>query len=167
MSDIDLMLDEENELTFQLNIEGSRPAEAKCRLRIDHEHMGIVLEADSHRDGEVIITIPPLNHVLSEGAHDIELEVIVDDKFFTPLQMTANFEKSVKVEAKAVVKRKKKKTSVSSNLLETTKKRKESVPLKPTVSVRNSKTNTQQNINETKISDDDIMKIIKALQGKR
>ena len=163
MSDIDLMLDEENELTFQLNIEGSRPAEAKCRLRIDSENLGVVLEADSHSNGEVVITVPPLKNVLKEGRHDLELEVIVDDKFFTPLKLIANFEKSVKVEAKAVVRKKKAKTRVTSNLLETNRKE---MPVKPTVSVKNSKSKSLNENKNAKLSDEDIMKIINALQSR-
>ena len=156
MSDIDLMLDEENELTFQLNIEGSRPADAKCRLRIDQNDMSLVLEAEKHSGGEVIVIVPPLKNIIREGTHNLELEVIVDDKYFTPLQLTANFEKSVKVEAKAKVSRKRKKTSVTSSLVEN------KTDVSSIVTVKNSKKNDLKV--ENNISDNDIMRIIKALQ---
>jgi len=157
MSDIDLMLDEENELTFQLNIEGSRPAEAKCRLRIDKSDLSLVLEAEQHSDGEVVVVVPPLKNIISEGNYNLELEVIVDDKYFTPLQLTANFEKSVKVEATSKVKRKKSKTSVSSSLVES--KRKNKTPVR----VKNSKQKNESKV-DNNITDNDIMRIIAALQ---
>ena len=156
MSDIDLMLDEENELTFQLNIEGSRPADAKCRLRIDQNDISLVLEAEKYVNGEVIVIVPPLKNIVSEGTHNLELEVIVDDKYFTPLQLTANFEKSVKVEAVTKITRKRQKTKVSSSLLEN------KTDTSSIVTVKNSKKNNLKV--ENNISDSDIMRIIKALQ---
>ena len=39
MSSIDLLLDEENELTFQLNIEGSSPSSANCRLIVENKNI--------------------------------------------------------------------------------------------------------------------------------
>ena len=95
MNEIDLMLDEENELTFQLNIEGSRPAEASCRLNVQGNDMNLMFEAQKQNGEEVNVVLPPLAHVLKEGKYNMLLEVIVDDKYFVPLELTGNFEKSV------------------------------------------------------------------------
>ena len=35
MSTIELMIDEENELTFQVQVEGTRPGTAKCILKLE------------------------------------------------------------------------------------------------------------------------------------
>ena len=134
MSAIDLLLDEENELTFQINIEGNSPGGAKCRLKLDNPQLGLLFEANSQQDGEISVILPPLTHVLKEGVYDMILEVVVDDKFFEPLILKGNFEKSVKVTAESVIRKpKRKQTTVTASVLRE--------DAKPAVTVRNSRTN--------------------------
>ena len=189
MSAIDLMLDEENELTFQLNVEGTRPAdEASARLVLINEDMSLVFDAQKFSNGEVSIILPPLNHVLREGKYEMDLEVIVDDRYFRPLTLEGNFEKSIVITAEAVVKPRKRKARPTARLVEVSKTNKS----EPIVTVKNSKTQSKaaslasslrkpkkrqqvqkakpaKNIVETKkiatgdISDNDILNIIKAL----
>ena len=163
MSKIDLLLDEENELTFQLNVEGNSPGAAQCRLKLAGENMDLLFEANSHESGEISVVLPPLSHVLKEGDYDMSLEVIVDDKFFKPLTITGTFEKSVKVTAEAVVRKPKKPAvSVTASFSE-----KES---KSPITVKNSRTKNQV-LSESKkkksISDSDILRLIDALQKKK
>ena len=174
MNPIEMLLDEENELTFQVNIEGNRPADASCRLRLDNQSLGLMFEAQKTPEGEISVVIPPLKHVLSEGVYDMTLEVIVDDKYFQPLTIQGNFEKSVKVTAEAVVRTRKPMTSVTaSNLVEKVNK-----STTPIVTVKNSKSKriveTQQNKKPSqstsnssksskKFSDKDIMNLIEML----
>ena len=47
MTAIDLMIDEENELTFQVQIEGTRPGTAKCRLMLESKDMSLAFEGQS------------------------------------------------------------------------------------------------------------------------
>ena len=62
MSDLDLLLDEENEISFQLNIEGTQPGTAKCRLAIDGDNgMGLIFESNSVKNDEVTFTLPKLH----------------------------------------------------------------------------------------------------------
>ena len=136
MNPIEMLLDEENELTFQVNIEGNRPADASCRLRLDNSSVGLMFEAHKNTDGEISVVIPPLKHVISEGVYDMTLEVIVDDKYFQPLTIQGNFEKSVKVTAEAVVRTRKPKTNVTASTLVEKRARHS----KPQVTVRNSRT---------------------------
>ena len=57
MSSINLMIDEENELTFQVQIEGTRPGEAKCRLMLETEDMSLAFSGRSNgEEVEVILT---------------------------------------------------------------------------------------------------------------
>ncbi len=108
MSNIDLLLDEENELTFALTIEGSRPATAQCRLLLESDDMSLVFESDSYDGSEITVTLPPLKHVLKEGEYNMDLEVIVEDKYFKPLSLTGNFEKSLEISAAPIIKNKNK-----------------------------------------------------------
>ena len=96
MSKINLMIDEENELTFQVQIEGTRPGTAKCRLMLESNSMSLAFEGQSSND-EVSVTLPPLDHILKEGVYDMTLEVVVDDRFFEPLKLQGEFEKRLKV----------------------------------------------------------------------
>jgi len=155
MSEIDLLIDEENELTFQINVEGSRPASSKCRLFIENTDMSLLFEASNVSSGEVSIVVPSLSHVLKEGKYDMILEVIVDDKYFTPLTLKGNFERSLTVTAEAVTRKKSKKETKASAKLITSSKSK----IKP---IKENKEN--QNIHE--ITDNEIMRIISAIVSK-
>ena len=181
MSKINMLLDEENELTFQVNIEGNRPADAACRLRLDNDEVGLMFEAKRNEEGEISVVIPPLKHVLKEGTYDMTLEVIVDDKYFEPLTLQGDFEKSVKVTAEAVVRTKKPKTTVSASTLVENKKKsktptatvskapeavvKKESPVKP---VReNKQARTKQQKSRKPLSDKDINKLIELLTKKQ
>jgi hypothetical protein len=159
MSTIDLMLDEENELTFQVNVEGTQPAAASCRLIVSGNGMDLLFETSLLKNDEVSVVIPPLKHVLSEGIHDLTLEVVVDDRLFTPLQVKGNFEKRLQITAESVTTRRSSPIKTSATLINASKpaRRKK---------VMSEKTNTAKTKRKKKISDNEIMSIIKALTQK-
>tara|TARA_A100001201_G_scaffold143367_1_gene144711 strand:- start:1889 stop:2362 length:474 start_codon:yes stop_codon:yes gene_type:complete len=155
------MIDEENELTFQVQVEGTRPGTAKCRLMLESKNMMLAFEGQSTGD-EVAVTLPPLDHIIKEGTYDMTLEVVVDDRFFEPLKLQGAFEKRLKVTAEAVTVRAKPRVRTSASLVEVKKKSK---PAKVKVNNRSK----EKVIRETKqnLTDQDIMNIIKRLsQGK-
>ena len=162
MGTIDLMLDEENELTFQLNIEGTRPSEAGCRLVVEGADMSLSFDAHKLENSEISVVLPPLNHVLKEGQYDMSLEVIVDDKYFKPLTVQGNFEKRIAVTAESVVRKKRKKPTASAALVEV--KKSPRPPRERKQRGRRQEKSNEQNISE--ISDKDIMNLIKALSKK-
>lgn len=162
MTAIDLMIDEENELTFQVQIEGTRPGTAKCRLMLESKNMSLAFEGQSTGD-EVSVTLPPLDHILKEGNYDMTLEVVVDDRFFEPLKLQGTFEKRLKVTAESVTVRSKPKVKTSASLVEV--KKKSDKPARVNVS---NKTKRKRNVvaesKKTKeFSDQDIMNLIKKL----
>lgn len=166
-SKIDLMIDEENELTFQVNIQGTRPGNAKCRLMLESKGMSLAFEGQSTGD-EVSVVLPPLDHVLKEGIYDMTLEVVVDDRFFEPLKLQGEFEKRLKVTAEAVTVKTKPKVSTSASLIEVKKNTKSA-----NINVNNKSINQikESNVKQPKnkqisLSDKDIWKIIDAL-GKK
>ena len=161
MSTIELMIDEENELTFQVQVEGTRPGTAKCRLMLESKNMMLAFEGQSTGD-EVAVTLPPLDHIIKEGTYDMTLEVVVDDRFFEPLKLQGAFEKRLKVTAEAVTVRSKPKVRTSASLVEVKKKSK---PAKVQVNNRSK----EKVIRETKqnLTDQDIMNIIKQLSQGR
>jgi hypothetical protein len=119
MSSIDLSLDNNNEITFQVNIEGSSPAHPSCRFLIEGHEMSFAFPGEIERDGTVSVTVPPLEKVLREGTYSSGLEVIVDDRVFVPLELEVNFEKSVRVTAEAVSRKKRPVRSASAQLIGT------------------------------------------------
>ena len=157
MSTIDLMIDEENELTFQVQIEGTRPGTAKCRLMLESKNMMLAFEGQSSGD-EVSVVLPPLDHIIREGTYDMTLEVVVDDRFFEPLKLQGAFEQRLKVTAEAVTVRSKPKVRTSASLVEVNKKSK---PAKVKVNNRS----REKVLREKKevLTDNDIMNIIKRL----
>ena len=157
MSTIELMIDEENELTFQVQVEGTRPGTAKCRLMLESKNMMLAFEGQSTGD-EVAVTLPPLDHIIKEGTYDMTLEVVVDDRFFEPLKLQGAFEKRLKVTAEAVTVRSKPKVRTSASLVEVNR---QSKPAKVKVSNRSSEKVLREK-KET-LTDNDIMNIIKRL----
>tara|TARA_R110002124_G_scaffold84611_5_gene220150 strand:- start:747 stop:1241 length:495 start_codon:yes stop_codon:yes gene_type:complete len=164
MSNIDLLLDEENELTFALKIEGTRPATAKCRLVLENKDMSLVFNSDTYNGEEVSVVLPPLGHVLKEGQYNMNLEVIVEDKFFKPLTLVGNFEKSISIVAETVAKKKEVlKPQVSLSNVSVKRRKKPSFD-KPAQKIKR-KTN-QVLESKTKITDKDIMSLIEALKSR-
>lgn len=157
MSTIDLMIDEENELTFQVQIEGTRPGTAKCRLMLESNSMMLAFEGQSSGD-EVSVTLPPLDHIIKEGTYDMTLEVVVDDRFFEPLKLQGAFEKRLRVTAEAVTVRSKPKVRTSASLVEVNSKNNSKI------NVRN-KSRKNRTLNDNKnLTDRDIMNIIERLK---
>ena len=136
MQQIDLDLDKENELVFKLSIEGTKPAATKTRFLLESSDYSLVFPASNMGNGEVSIVIPPLENVLREGIHTGTLEVIVDDRVFTPIKIDTNFEKSVSVVAEAVVHRRKE-TKVTATHPVVVNKKRENQPERKRPSQRN------------------------------
>jgi hypothetical protein len=98
-SDFDILLDAENELAFALQVEGAAGSKVKSRFIIE-AHNGIKLALDARvANDEVVVDVPVLKGMLSEGNYNTSLEVTVDDRLFVPLELVANLRQEVKVEA--------------------------------------------------------------------
>ena len=117
METIKLDLDNENEMTFNVVIEGTRPGEPLCRLMIENEDMSFSMQGDFLPNNEVSIVVPKLKGILKEGNYDSYLEVLVDDRVFIPLELKIDFEESVKVIAESVKKKKRKAVSAAASLV--------------------------------------------------
>jgi len=147
MSTIDLSLDNNNEITFQVNIEGSSPALPSCRFLIEGHEMSFAFPGEIEKDGTVNVSVPPLEKVLREGSYKSGLEVIVDDRVFVPLEVEVNFEKSVRVTAEAVSRKQKSIRSASARLIGT--------------SVRSSNKTKQQQVLIKESQPRDVVNVVK------
>ena len=118
MADFEVHLDEENELRFNVTAEGTdATASVKSRMVLESSKMDLVFQGTTIPGGEVSVIVPSLKGVLNEGLYNTRLEVVIDDRIFTPLQLTANFKQSVKVMAEAVVTRRPARPSVVANVI--------------------------------------------------
>lgn len=104
MSDISLYLDQDNELKFNVSIEGSKLGTPKYRLVFEGKDFSCTFAGQQAATGEIVFAVPAMKNVLKEGEYRAELEVLVGDRYFVPLQFGAGFESSIKVVAESVAK---------------------------------------------------------------
>jgi len=117
MSDISLYLDQDNELRFNVAIEGSKPGTPKYRLVLEGKGFNYAFAGQQSAQGEVLFTVPSMKNVLKEGRYHAELEVMVDDRYFVPLQFDADFESSIKVVAESVARAAPKRPAVTASII--------------------------------------------------
>jgi hypothetical protein len=102
MDAIDLHLDEDNELTFRVSLEGTEQAELRYQFILEGDRVEYSFPGSIDKSGEITVIVPPMKRALNEGAFSSRLEVIVDDRIFTPLRMISQLKASVKIQAESV-----------------------------------------------------------------
>ena len=117
MSDISLYLDQDNELRFNVSIEGSKPGSPKYRLVFESKDCSYAFTGQQSTSGEVLFVVPAMKNALKEGSYRANLEVMVDDRYFVPLQFDADFEASIKVVAESISRPSPKKASVTASII--------------------------------------------------
>ena len=102
---------EENEIGFQLKIEGTDKdlASSKPKIRFaiteNKTNRGWIFAAEKTDDG-IAVTIPQMKDFVSEGEeYSGKLEVILGGRYFTPTEVDINFVEPLKVEAAIVNKK--------------------------------------------------------------
>lgn len=98
---IDLKLDAENELVFEISIQGEAMAKPIYRLVCDAGGMSLAFNGEA-AGNQVRVTVPALDKQLSEGIHSAHLEVIADNRIFVPIQLQMNFSVSTRVVVESV-----------------------------------------------------------------
>lgn len=173
MENINLDLDNDNEMTFNVVIEGTRPGEPLCRLMIENEDMSFSMQGDFLPNNEVAIIVPPLKGILKEGMYDSYLEVLVDDRVFIPLEMKINFEQSVKVVAESVRRKKRQPVKASASLVSANIK-KSNNKSEPGVTIKDDIFESAKSVHPAKkrrderkvVTGDDISSMVSALKEK-
>ena len=105
METIELDPEETNELLFRVQIEGADPSPAKIRMICESDDGGVVFNSKPGPDGLVRFDIPSLKGRLSEGTHPARVEVMIENKFFVPIEFNVHLKKKVVVVAESVVAR--------------------------------------------------------------
>jgi len=117
MSDISLYLDQDNELKFNVSIEGSKPGTPKYRLVFETKDFSYAFNGVQSTTGEVTVVVPTMKNLMKEGNYSAQLEVMIDDRYFTPLQFDASFEQSVRVVAEHTSRTAPKKVGVTASIV--------------------------------------------------
>lgn len=90
---------EVNELAFDINISGNIKTVNEAAIHIQCEGFAVRIPA-KFENGEVTCEVPILENILSEGEHQIKMELVIDGKQYFPLEETINVEAPLTVEAK-------------------------------------------------------------------
>jgi len=102
-----LNIDERNEVVFDVNIQSSSPIAEKPIYRLvvedSKEEIAYSFRGQSAEEGKIAVDIPIMKNKLTEGGkYKASLEVIVENKIFTPMSFELIFEKPLKIEVKKV-----------------------------------------------------------------
>lgn len=100
---IDLDMEEANELLFKVKIEGADQAPVKVRMVCESGDVAFMFNGrTAGGDGLVSFNLPVMKDKLKEGLYQSRVEVLIENRYFAPVQFQVNFKKAVKVVAESV-----------------------------------------------------------------
>jgi hypothetical protein len=100
---VDLDIDESNDLTFKIKLEGASSSPAKVRLVCEGEDFSYMFNGYGTGEEEVVqFTLPQMSNKIAEGTYKARVEVLVENRYFAPLEFQLNFKKSVSVVAEGI-----------------------------------------------------------------
>ena len=100
---VELDMEESNELAFKIKVEGAASSPAKVRLVCENGDMSYMFNGHgTGEDGVVQFVIPKMSDKLKEGEYLAKVEVLIENRYFSPVQFNINFKKAMKVMAEAV-----------------------------------------------------------------
>ena len=99
---ISLDVDEANELAFKLKVEGAS-SPAKVRLVCESGDVSYMFNGrGTGEDGVVQFVIPQMKGKLTEGTYSARVEVLIENRYFSPVQFQINFKKTMQVFAESL-----------------------------------------------------------------
>ena len=100
---IELKLDEANELLFKVTIQGADATPARVRLVCEGGDISYMFDGHSTDDGEIRFIVPEMKNRLKEGETYLSrVEVLVENRYFSPVEFDMTFKQSMKVVAEGV-----------------------------------------------------------------
>lgn len=100
---IELDLEESNDLTFKIKMEGAAASPAKVRLVCEGSDFAYMFNGYGTGEDEVVqFTLPRMDKKITEGTYNARVEVLVDNRYFAPLQFQINFKKTLSVVAESI-----------------------------------------------------------------
>lgn len=99
---ITLDFEESNELAFKLKVEGA-DSPAKVRLVCENGDMSYMFAGrGTSEEGVVQFIVPQMKNKLQEGTYPARVEVLIDNRFFIPVEFQMQFKKTMQVFAESV-----------------------------------------------------------------
>lgn len=100
---VELDIDESNELAFKIKMEGAATSPAKVRLVCEGSDFSYMFSGYGTSEPEVVqFTLPQMSSKIQEGTYSARIEVLVENRYFAPLQFQINFKKTLSVVAESV-----------------------------------------------------------------
>lgn len=100
---IDLDIDESNELAFKIKMEGAASSPAKVRLVCEGKDFSYMFNGYGTGEPEVVqFTLPQMSSKIQEGVYGARVEVLVENRYFAPVQFQINFKKTLSVVAESI-----------------------------------------------------------------
>lgn len=100
---IDLDVEESNELLFRVKVEGAEQAPVKVRMVCESGDLAFMFNGrTAGGDGLVQFNLPVMRDKLKEGVYQARVEVLIENRYFAPVQFQVNFKKAIKVVAESV-----------------------------------------------------------------
>lgn len=98
-----LDLEEKNELLFRVKVEGAS-GPAIVRLVCESpEGISYMFEGyGTDEEGIVKFEMPIMKDKMNEGMHQSRIEVLIENRYFSPVKFGINFKKAIKVVAESV-----------------------------------------------------------------
>jgi hypothetical protein len=97
---IELKLDENNQLFFKVQIEGTSTGPVTVRLVCEADTLDYTFRGEYTSAGEVVVDVPALGStkMIKEGkSYPAKLEVMIENRYFVPLKFDVIFKESLKV----------------------------------------------------------------------
>lgn len=100
---IELDVEEVSELLFRIKVEGIDPSPAKVRLVCEADNMAYMFDGRATGSDDIVqFKLPVLKDRLKEGVYQSRVEVLIDNRYFSPVAFNINFKKAVRVVAESV-----------------------------------------------------------------
>ncbi len=100
---IDLDVEESNELLFKIKVEGIEQAPARVRMVCEVGDISYMFTGQpTGDDGLVQFILPVMKDKLKEGTYLSRVEVLIENRYFAPVNFNVNFKKAVTVVAESV-----------------------------------------------------------------
>lgn len=100
---IDLDIEESNDLAFKIKLEGAASSPVKVRLVCEANDYAYMFNGYGTDEADVVqFSLPRMTSKIQEGVYQARVEVLVDNRYFSPLSFQINFKRSVSVVAESM-----------------------------------------------------------------
>ena len=99
---ITLDVEESNELAFKIKVEGASTP-AKVRLVCESPDVSYMFAGRGTGEDEIVqFVIPQMKGKIKEGTYSARVEVLIENRYFSPVQFQLNFKKTMQVFAESI-----------------------------------------------------------------